>query len=708
MSRHADVLIDGLNAPQKQAVTANRGHQLILAGAGSGKTRVLVHRIAWLVAQCGMSPYGILALTFTNKAAKEMRHRLEALLGQPLPGMWLGTFHGICHRFLRQHADEAGLNSDFQIIDTKDQLQIIKRIQKECQLNDQKWPPNKTLYAIQKYKAQGLRAHQVEPPSYAYEQKCLEIYDIYQTYCERAHLVDFTELMLKTTEVLQASPSLMAHYHDRFSDILIDEFQDTNSMQYNLLKLFCGANASVMAVGDDDQSIYSWRGACVDHMHHFVRDFTGCETIKLEQNYRSTQTILSAANAVIQHNQGRLGKDLWTDQGTGSPIQLYTAYNDLDEARHIVTHIESAHARGTNLDEIAILYRANAQSRVLEDQLTHANLPYRIYGGLRFFDRSEIKDVLYYARLIVSRSDDAAFERIVNKPTRGVGQTTMTKLRSVATQHRCALWQAIDHTDWSSRAHKALQGFVNTVNTLADGCEGLALHDQINHIIQNSGLLELYEQEDRTSYQNRVENLQELINAANVFAQETQQDMVSFLASISLDAGDTIDDDTQKVQLMTVHAAKGLEFNTVFLSGLEEGLFPHQMSLRDEGLEEERRLCYVAMTRACEHLYISHAQSRRLNGQTTSQYPSRFLSEIPNDLIEGGQNHQAVFSSTAPANVVVAGPMLRLGQWVRHEHFGTGTVLNCEGSGQQTRVQIKFDDAGVKWLMLSHAPLELL
>lgn len=706
-----NILTDGLNDPQQQAVTAKRGHQLILAGAGSGKTRVLVHRIAWLIAQCGLSPYGLLALTFTNKAAKEMRHRLEQLLDQPLPGMWLGTFHGICHRFLRQHADIAGLDPQFQIIDGKDQLQLVKRLQKACGLNDQKWPAQKTLYILQQYKAQGLRHKDVEPPNYAYEQKCLEIYGLYEDHCQRTHAVDFTELMLRTLEILKAHPELQQHYHERFSDILIDEFQDTNTMQYQLLQLFAGPNASVMAVGDDDQSIYSWRGACVDHMHHFVRDFKHCKTIKLEQNYRSTQTILSAANAVIQHNEGRLGKDLWTDQGQGEPLQVFTAYNDMDEARHVITQIATLHQENHRLDDIAILYRSNAQSRVLEDQLTHAQIPYRIYGGLRFFDRAEIKDVLYYARLIVSRSDDAAFERVVNKPARGIGQTTLTQLRDTAQMHRCPLWYAIEKGQWSGRAQKALHGFVETLETLAQGCQGLALHEQINLIVQNSGLLELYQQDDPNNYQNRVENLQELVNAANVFAVETQQDMVSFLASISLDAGDEVDDNTDKVQLMTVHAAKGLEFQSVFLTGLEEGLFPHQMSLRDEGLEEERRLCYVAMTRARERLYLSHAQSRRLNGQTTSQYRSRFIGEIPHDLI-AGQDSAAPFKHAYArpqhASQQNAQSLLRLGQWVRHTHFGTGTVINCEGTGDQTRVQIQFEEAGTKWLMLSHAPLEIL
>ncbi len=731
-------ILEGLNDAQRDAVTAPPGNMLVVAGAGSGKTRVLVHRIAWLVEVHGLSPHGILAVTFTNKAAAEMRSRVEALLHLPARTLWVGTFHGIAHRLLRMHWREAGLPEAFQILDADDQLRLVKRVMRSLDLDESRWPPRQALWFINAQKDEGKRARDVfagEDPFLATQQR---IYEAYEVLCQQGGLVDFAELLLRSHELWQKDPALLAHYQRRFGELLVDEFQDTNSIQYAWLKVLAGADGHIMAVGDDDQSIYGWRGARIENIQRFPHDFSDVRTVRLEQNYRSTGTILSAANALIDHNQDRLGKQLWTDGGEGDPILVYAAYNELDEARFIADRIDSWIRDGGSPQEAAILYRSNAQSRVLEEALLRLQIPYRIYGGQRFFERAEIKNALAYMRLTTNPHSDQAFERVVNTPTRGIGDKTLQQLRDYARQRSLSLWQAaregIADATIAGRAATTLGAFVALIQRLQADTKGLSLHELAEHCIQASGLLDYHMKERGERGLARKENLEELVTAARQFSGETvlplqpdgspaepPSELEEFLDQAALEAGDRQSDGTdQAVQLMTLHSAKGLEFPLVFLAGLEEGLFPHRMSLEEPGrLEEERRLCYVGLTRAMHQLYLTFAEARRLHGADTYNRPSRFLQEIPPALLnhvrlrEAPRTHLGAVPApgvSQQGETVSAGDgaSVRVGQRVLHNKFGEGVILQAEGSGERARVQVNFAGAGSKWLMLSLAQLEPL
>ncbi|WP_320820372.1 DNA helicase II [Thalassolituus sp.] len=731
-------LLDGLNDAQRDAVCAPHGHQLVLAGAGSGKTRVLVHRIAWLVQTENISPQAILAVTFTNKAAKEMRGRLEHLLNIPSNGLWVGTFHGLAHRLLKQHWQEAKLPQHFQILDSDDQLRVIKRLMKAHNIDDTRYPPKQIQWYINGQKDEGRRAAHVMPSGDPFGRQLHDFYYIYEENCQQNGLVDFGEILLRAHELWLHNPDLLAHYQQRFRYILVDEFQDTNNIQYAWIRLLAGNKVSVMAVGDDDQSIYGWRGANVGNIRDFQKDFPGAELIKLEQNYRSTANILAAANAVIANNQGRLGKELRTDDEDGEKIVLYSAFNEQDEARYIADLVDEWAKAGRARTDMAILYRSNAQSRTLEEALLRAGIPYRIYGGQRFYERLEIKNALSYLRLMLTRDDDAAMERVINVPARAIGEKSVDILRSFARDHGCSLWQAavgaIKHGLLPKRASAAVQSFLDLIDELSVGMNDLPLHELMDQVITNSGLIEHHRKEKGEKGQARIDNLEELINAAKQFepssaeAEDPQADELSpiavFLDSAALDAGDAqADEYDDAVQLMTLHSAKGLEFPQVVLAGVEEGLFPHKMSMGEaDGLEEERRLAYVGITRAMEKLIITHAESRRLYGQENFSTPSRFIREIPSELIQevrlknsvsrpltardrnnyGGSSYQS-----EPAFVQTQYPF-SLGQRVYHEMFGEGMVLQFEGQGPGLRVQVNFDDAGSKWLVASFAKLEAL
>lgn len=716
-------ILDSLNDAQRQAVSAPvRGHSLVLAGAGSGKTRVLVHRIAWLVEVEKISPFSILAVTFTNKAALEMRARAEQMLGIGLSGMWLGTFHGLCHRFLRSHWQEAGLTDNFQIIDSEDQKRLIRKIQKELGMDDGKWPPKKTQGYINRQKEYGRRVSHLAVEDNPHAAALLQVYEAYEQHCQRAQIVDFTELLLRTLETLEQQPDVLQHYQTRFSHILIDEFQDTNTIQYRWIKLLAGDKAQVMAVGDDDQSIYSWRGAKVENIARFEREFSEVNTYRLEQNYRSTGNILAAANAVITHNSNRMGKELWTDGDPGELLSLYSAFNEIDEARFVVQQIQHWYDNNPSYNDIAILYRSNAQSRVLEEHLNYAGIPYRVYGGLRFFDRAEIKDAIAYMRLVVNHNDDTAFERVVNTPTRGIGHTTQDKLRQFAREHNLSLWQAtqqmIAQQALTSRAATALQGFITLIDSLIIEQDAMSLSAHTDMILHTSGLIEHYRQEKSERGESKVENLEELQNAVRQFTAESEDQagsLADFLSRVLLDSSDHQQEaSSDYVQLMTLHAAKGLEFALVFITGLEDGLFPHQMSIHDaDRLEEERRLCYVGMTRAMRKLVLTYAQTRRLHGKESFQRLSRFISEVPSELLQEVRLRHAPESSVASrqsitSNTTAPGEATggyRLGQHVHHATFGDGVILNMEGSGSHARVQVRFAEHGVKWLLTSFAPL---
>nr|CDQ34424.1 DNA helicase II [Virgibacillus halodenitrificans] len=725
-------LLDSLNTAQREAVSHPQGNLLVLAGAGSGKTRVLVHRIAWLLQVEGLSPYAILAVTFTNKAAREMRTRLEALLGLSLRNMWVGTFHSIAHRLLRTHWHDARLPQHFQIIDSDDQLRLVKRLLKDHRIDAERFPPKQVQYFIGGCKEEGLRAHQVQTHGDTYMGQMVELYERYQLACERAGLVDFGELLLRGLELLRDNPALLAHYRERFGHLLVDEFQDTNTLQYAWLKLLAGDRAGMTVVGDDDQSIYGWRGAKVENIRRFAEEFPATTTVRLEQNYRSTSAILEAANTLISHNAGRMGKELWTDGVHGEPISVYAGFNDLDEARFIVDTLNEEVNKGSARHDIAILYRSNAQSRVLEEALIRSGVPYRIYGGQRFYERLEIKNALAYLRLTLTRDDDASLERVINVPARGIGTRTVEVLRERARTQSVSLWQAL-HDSLSEgllkgRAASALSSFSELIERLDNDTAGMALHELIEHVLQTTGLLEHHRNEKGEKGQARVENLEELINAARNFAQgdpfslqevgEGAAALEPFLAEAALNAGDhEADDFEDSVQLMTLHSAKGLEFPVVFVAGIEEGLFPHKMSLEEPGrLEEERRLCYVGVTRAMRKLYLTHAEIRRLHGKETFSRPSRFLHELPESLLEEvrlrGQVSRPV--STRPNRGLSQQqsvssdddqPSLSLGQRVSHPVFGEGVIINAEGEGARARVHISFEDEGDKWLVLGFAKL---
>jgi len=707
-------LLDGLNSAQYDAVTSESKYLLVLAGAGSGKTRVLAHRIAWLLYNRRATPFSIMAVTFTNKAAHEMRHRIEHLVGTPLPHSWVGTFHGLAHRFLRQHWREAGLPEAFQVLDADDQLRVIKRIMREHSIDDAYWPPKQFQWFINSKKDEGLRADHL-PAAFDKTGAMFQlVYQEYELACQRGGMVDFAELLLRSYEVLRDNPALLENYHQRFKQILVDEFQDTNALQYKWLKLIAGSKAELMIVGDDDQSIYGWRGAKIENIHQFSQDYPQAQTIRLEQNYRSTANILQAANTLISHNQGRLGKELWTQGNQGELISLYVAFNELDEARFIVDRIQQwVRTQGGSYGDAAILYRSNAQSRVLEEALLHESIPYRIFGGQRFFERAEIKDALSYLRLTLNRDDDGAFERVINTPTRGIGERTVDSIRQAAKQQQVSLWQAalalIEQKSLSGRAANAVQLFLDLINSISKDTEGLSLDEQVAYILENSGLLAYVQQEKGERGLARLENLHELISACREFTydfeDENMSPLVAFIAHAALEAGEgQAAGMVEGVNMMTLHTAKGLEFPLVFLAGMEEGLFPHERSSNDaDQLEEERRLCYVGMTRAMKKLYLTCAEARRLHGREMNSYPSRFIREIPEELVEEVRLRQTVIRPHHVDETEIEG--LSLGQRVRHPKFGEGVILNYEGKGAHARVEVKFRDDGTKWLVLAYANL---
>ncbi len=719
-------ILAALNDAQRQAVTAPAEALLVIAGAGSGKTRVLVHRAAWLIDVEGISPQSLLAVTFTNKAAAEMRHRIESLLDIPVDHLWVGTFHGLAHRILRRHWREAGLPQSFQIIDADDQLRIIKRLLKGLEIDDDKWTPRQVQYFINAQKDEGLRPQHLDDEGDANRQQFISLYQGYQDICDRGGLVDFAELLLRAHEVWRDNAELLQHYQRRFSHLLVDEFQDTNAIQYAWLRLLAGKEGIPFVVGDDDQSIYRWRGARVEHINQFQKDFPGASVVKLEQNYRSTVTILDAANAVINNNTSRMGKKLWTAGAEGEPIRVYSAYNERDEADFIVGKLRDWSDQGNARADAAVLYRSNAQSRVLEESLINARLPYRVYGGLRFFERAEIKDALAYLRLISNRDDDSSFERIVNRPTRGIGARTLEAMRSYARANSCSMWRAagaVASGELAGRAATAVVVFLNLITTLAKDTEGLDLQEQVDHVIHASGLIEFFKKEKGERGETRVENLEELVSAARGFSPDPTEEMSpldAFLSHAALEAGEGQAEAWEDcVQLMTMHSAKGLEFPLVFLCGMEDGLFPHQRAVTDpQGLEEERRLCYVGITRAKQVLYVTYAEQRRLHGMDNFAQPSRFINEIPAELVEEVRPRVQVSRPVSPrsraggrsgGSVAPGAEMgVRLGQRVRHGKFGDGVILNCEGQGAHARVQVNFENAGTKWLVLSYANLNLM
>jgi len=723
-------ILNPLNDAQRAAVTAPLGPVLVLAGAGSGKTRVLTHRIAWVIQAEGASPHGILAVTFTNKAAGEMRSRVEQLLGMPGSALWIGTFHGIAHRLLRMHWREAGLVQGFQILDSEDQQRLIRKVLKAADLDETRWVPREVKWFINSNKDEGRRPQHLKDGNDPTRQQLIRIYAAYEEACARNGVVDFAELLLRAFELWRDNPALLAHYRQRFQHVLVDEFQDTNAIQYAWMRLLAPALAPAgpaearashpFVVGDDDQSIYRFRGARVANLQQFVRDYPQATLFRLEQNYRSTGTILEAANGLIGHNAGRLGKKLWTSGERGEPIRLYTAFNERDEAEFVTHRIRERVAQGGLRREIAILYRSNAQSRVFEEAFLSARVPYRVYGGLRFFERAEIKDALAYLRLIANRKDDASFERVVNLPTRGIGARSLDVLRAQAKGSGASLWEAAgvlvgDGEALGARAATALHGFMSLIERLAHEGATLALHEQVDQVLKGSGLIEHYKRDKAERGEARVENLDELVSAARGFTPEASDlpPLEAFLAHAALESGEGQADEWEDcVQMMTLHTAKGLEFPVVFMCGLEEGLFPHQRSSADlDGLEEERRLCYVGMTRAMRSLYLTHAEQRRLHGVDSYGQASRFVREIPPELIEEVRPRVQVSRPAAvgrfrPQEPAVAG--VRLGARVRHGKFGDGVILNVEGNGAQARVQVSFERQGTKWLMVQYANLEPL
>ena len=755
-------LLDDLNPAQREAVTAPAGHYLVLAGAGSGKTRVLTHRIGWLLEVERVSPWSILAVTFTNKAAAEMRLRTQTLVGDGPRGLSIGTFHGIAHRLLRRHWREANLPESFQIIDSDDQQRLIKRTIQGLGIDEARFPPRQAAWFINSAKDEGKRPEAIDAAGNPLAGTLIDIYVAYERACQRAGLVDFAELLLRAHELWLNDEALLAHYRERYRHLLIDEFQDTNTLQYAWIRVLAGNSGQVFVVGDDDQAIYGWRGARVENVQHFLRDFPNAKTIRLEQNYRSTANILGAANAVIAHNPSRLGKQLWTADGSGDPIEVYAAYNEQDEARFVIERIREYIKADHAASEVAILYRSNAQSRNFEEQLVQNNIAYRVYGGQRFFDRAEIKDALAYLRLIANRHDDAAFERVVNTPPRGIGDRTIDLLRARARREDTSMWEAVlgELTDstLAGRAKNALRAFLELIEGLARDClvaepapalvqaaeytttagdpglaadevdaaiadadsanadEPLPLAEQMDHAIVRSGLRE-YHEKDKTSAESRLENLDELINVASRFERTPEDleaglsELAAFLSHAALEAGETQGEAWQDcVQLMTLHSAKGLEFPLVFLVGLEDGLFPSHKSLEEPGrLEEERRLAYVGITRARRHLVLCYAETRRMHGMEMYGRPSRFLSEIPSDLLHEVrprvQVSRPMSLSSRPGSFETEAPSLKLGQRVSHANFGEGVVVDYEGSGAHTRVQVNFESSGQKWLVLAYANL---
>ncbi len=729
--------LSGLNEQQLEAVTLPHQSALILAGAGSGKTRVLTTRMAWLIQTGRVSPMNVLAVTFTNKSAKEMMIRLSAMLPINTRGMWVGTFHGLCNRLLRTHYREAGLPQLFQILDTQDQLALVKRLMKAMNVDEERYPPRQAQWFIAAQKDEGKRADKVEPYD-DFSRRMVEFYAEYDRQCQREGVVDFAELLLRAYELLARNENLREHYVSRFRHILVDEFQDTNRLQYRWLQLLAGQQNAIFAVGDDDQSIYGWRGASTANMQELQRDFHVEKVIKLEQNYRSHGNILDAANALISHNRKRLGKSLWTDAAKGEPLRVFEAASDYEEAAYVVDEVRTLKAEGARLADMAVLYRSNAQSRVLEHALFTAGMPYRVYGGLRFFERQEIKHSLAYLRLVANQEDDGALLRIINFPTRGIGNRSLEQLQGMAKEAGMNLWAAACANTLSGRAAASIAAFVKMIEAMRIATAGLPLPEVFAHVIEHSGLKAHYRNEKEGA--DRLENLDELVNAAAVFVDEraTQipaegappeemDELTAFLAHAALEAGEhQAEAGADALQLMTVHSAKGLEFYAVFITGLEEGLFPHENSMTEaEGVEEERRLMYVALTRARRRLYLLLAQSRMLHGQTRYNVPSRFFRELPETLLSRVNHLRQVPGSTAmrqdqPAyGVARAGtrgpstaPLMqtrdspwRIGQAVTHAKFGAGVIINAEGGGADARVQVNFRDSGPKWLMLEYAKL---
>ncbi len=724
-------ILDELNKPQREAVSAESIPQLILAGAGSGKTRVLVHRIAWLIQVEKISPFAILAVTFTNKAAAEMRGRIEGLLGSPVGGMWVGTFHGLSHRLLRRHWQEAKLHQNFQILDSDDQLRLVKRVMRGMQLDEKLWPAKQSQWYINNRKDEGVRPQHIEDKDDLTTRTLTEVYTQYENACNRAGVIDFAELLLRSLELLRDNSEILDHYRKRFQHILVDEFQDTNTLQYAWIRLLAGQHIPPFVVGDDDQSIYGWRGAKIEHIQNFTRDFPQTKTIKLEQNYRSTGNILKAANAVIQNNEGRLGKNLWTDDSDGDSLHLYAAFNEIDEGNYVASRIQQWVQHGNSHRDIAILYRSNAQSRVFESILNENTIAYRVYGGQRFFERAEVKDALAYLRLCSNRHDDPSFERVINQPTRGIGSKTVEIVRENARNTNTSMWQSattlLENAIFTPRAGTAITGFIHLVDSMANDINDLPLDKQVEHVIESSKLKDHYlKKEKGDAGQARLENLNELISAAQGFSYKPEDEhadmdfLTAFLAHASLEAGEGQGEPGDDcVQLMTLHSAKGLEFPLVFLVGLEEGLFPHKMSSEEEGrLEEERRLCYVGITRAEKQLVISYAEQRRLYGDTLYGVPSRFIKEIPNDLIEEIRPKTKARNNSWPASydretkpklaIRTNETGMRIGGRVSHTKFGEGIITDVEGAGSQARVQVNFDSEGSKWLVLSYANLSSL
>ncbi len=724
-------LLDGLNPAQREAVSAAPGHYLILAGAGSGKTRVLTHRIAWLNEVHGVPTHGIFAVTFTNKAAGEMRQRIDLQLRNGARGMWIGTFHGLAHRLLRLHWADARLPEAFQVMDSDDQLRLVKRVVQALELDDGKFPAKQIAWWINAQKDEGRRPQHIQPePHDAWLETMRQAYIEYQARCDRAGLVDFAELLLRAHELLRDNPALLAHYRARFGEILVDEFQDTNAIQYAFVRVLAGDSGHVFVVGDDDQAIYGWRGAKVENVQRFLKDFPGAQTIRLEQNYRSSANILNAANAVIAHNPDRIGKQLWTDSGDGEPIDLYAAYNEMDEARYLVERARQWVRDGGSYGDIAVLYRSNAQSRAFEEALLSEQVPYRVYGGMRFFERAEIKDALAYLRLLTNRNDDAAFERAVNTPARGIGERTLDEVRRVARAQSLSLWEAAmlatQGGDLAARARNALAGFLNLVQQIGGETTQMTLAERIDHVLVRSALREHWSKESRNTLdsESRSDNLDELVSVASRFVQRDQDEegaadmseLVAFLSYASLEAGEgQAQAGEDGVQLMTLHSAKGLEFPLVFLAGLEEGLFPGARSLEESGrLEEERRLAYVGITRARQKLVLGYAESRRIHGQDNYSLPSRFLREIPRELLHEVRPKVQVSrpaslgSSRVSGHAALEAPAIRLGASVSHPKFGEGVVTDYEGSGAHARVQVEFAEAGSKWLVMAYANLNVL
>ncbi len=716
-------IIESLNDAQRQAVTAPSQSMLVLAGAGSGKTRVLVHRIAWMIKTQDLSPQSILAVTFTNKAAAEMRGRIETLLDHPVQGMWVGTFHGLAHRLLRRHAHEAGLPEAFQVIDSDDQLRMIKRLLKALALDEARWPPRQVQGYINAQKEEGRRAQHIAESGDLYQRQMLTLYREYEQICVRSGLVDFAELLLRIHELLRDNEQLLQFYKQRFLHVHVDEFQDTNTIQYAWLRLLTEGKNNLFVVGDDDQSIYGWRGAKIENIFSFQSDYPNHLVVRLEQNYRSTANILNAANALIANNQGRMGKELWTDDSDGEPISLYAAFNEQDEAYFVVERIKKWVELGGLRSEAAILYRSNVQSRLFEERLMSGGIPYRVYGGLRFFERAEIKNALAYLHLIANANNDAAFERVINIPNRGIGPKTIEDLRSVARDERISLWQAASKVVTSgavtARTVRVLNSFIDVINNVVEQAEGLALYEKVQQVVEHTGLIDFHKKEKGEKGEARVENLQELVNAARQFDYEEDNaeglnELDLFLAHAALESGETQGDQYDDcVQLMTLHSAKGLEFKLVFIVGVEEGLFPSPRSIEDPGrLEEERRLCYVGITRAMQVLYLSYAESRRIYGRDTYPTCSRFIKEIPSEQI---QEIRMGATISRPVSVAKSGRSSRLqktafqlGQRVSHAKFGEGVVLQVEGEGAQERVQVNFTAVGMKWLMLAYAKLEAI